>query len=298
MLFILYHLWEWASFAFAPTNCYNIAMQLNRVGVFFNEQKQYVLPLAQKAVDFLRQKNIQAQLLPNLENLPDFDVLISMGGDGTLLRCARAFAPKNVPILGINCGTLGFLATAEQEEMPQVLQALLDGKCAPRTRLMLQANVCQNGETQVMYALNDCVLHASTMRAFFVHGTFNGVEIPPYFGDGVIISTPTGSTAYSLAAGGPIVAPNVDVLVITPVCPHSLSERPMVLPAGGQLCLKPAFKSAEESAIASFDGQIHIPLAAGAEVQITKAPFALQLLTWPQRGFFNVLHKKLSWGRP
>ena len=269
----------------------------NRVGVFFNQTKTHIAPLARQAVDFLRTQNVQATLLPTLENLPDLDVLISMGGDGTILRCARVCAPKNIPIFGLNCGTLGFLAAAEKEEFSRALTALLDGQCVARHHLMLHVSVRQNGQAETFAALNDCVLHASNMRAFFVNAAFNGVSMPPYFGDGLIIATPTGSTAYSLAAGGPIVEPNVEVFVLTPVCPHSLHERPMVLSAAGKLLLKPAFKNTEDSAVASFDGQVHTPLHAGAEIEITRAPFTAQLLTLPERGFFNVLHKKLSWGQ-
>ena len=269
----------------------------NRVGVFFNQTKTHIAPLAQQTVAFLHAKNVQATLLTTLENLPDVDLLISLGGDGTILRCARVCAPKNIPIFGLNCGTLGFLAAAEKDEMSRALTALLDGQCTTRRHLMLQVTVRQNGQEETFTALNDCVLHASNMRAFFVYANFNAITMPPYFGDGLIIATPTGSTAYSLAAGGPIVEPNVEVFVLTPVCPHSLHERPMVLSASGKLLLTTAFKNVEDGAVASFDGQVHTPLQAGAEIEITRAPFTAQLLTLPQRGFFSVLHKKLNWGQ-
>ncbi len=268
-----------------------------RVGVFYNQLKTHVAPVAQAAADFLRAQHVEPTLLTTLEHLPNLDVLISLGGDGTMLRCARACAPKNIPVFGINCGTLGFLAAAEKDELQRALSALLQGACISHHRLMLQVTVRQNGQTQTFTALNDCVLHPAGMRAFFITSTFNGVEMPLYFGDGVIVSTPTGSTAYSLAAGGPIVEPNVDVFVATPVCPHSLSARPMVLSANGQLLLKPSFKNAEDRAVISFDGQIHTPLGPGAEITITRAPFTAQLLMLPKRGFFNVLQKKLSWGK-
>ena len=270
----------------------------SRVGVFYNKLKTPVLPLAQEAVAFLRAKSIQAELLTSLDSLENIDLIISMGGDGTMLRCARACAPKNIPILGINCGTLGFLAAAEKEEMHHALQTVLDGKCTTRTRLMLRAVVRQNGTEQTFAALNDCVLRCANMRAFSVNATFNQTPLPPYFGDGVIIATPTGSTAYSLAAGGPIIEPDVAVFVLTPVCPHSLHQRPMVLSASGTLRLTPAFKNTEDRATATLDGQIQLPLEPGAEIEISRAPFAAQLLTLPQRGFFTVLHKKLSWGQP
>lgn len=270
----------------------------NRIGVFYNDSKTHILPLAQEAVGFLCKKHIRAELLTSLEHPESYDLIISMGGDGTMLRCARACAPNNIPVLGINCGTLGFLAAAEKEEMPLALQALLDGKCTSHKRLMLQAVVRDNGTERTFTALNDCVLHAANMRVFTVNCTFNGTSLPAYFGDGTIVSTPTGSTAYSLAAGGPIVEPDVAVFVITPVCPHSLHQRPMVLSANGKLHLTPAFKNTEDRAIVSIDGQIHLPLTQGAEIEISRAPFTVELLTLPARGFFTVLHKKLSWGKP
>ncbi len=268
-----------------------------RVGVFCNELKTHIVPLAEEAVAFLRARNVQATLLASLEDLHGLDLLISMGGDGTILRCARACAPKGIPVFGLNCGTLGFLAAAEQDEMHASLQALLDGQCVTRNRLMLQIAIRQNGSVQTVTALNECVLHASNLRAFFVHASFNQTPMPPYFGDGVIVSTPTGSTAYSLAAGGPMVEPSVEVWVLTPVCPHSLHQRPLVIPATGTLTLRPAFKNKEDSAVATLDGQLHLPLGTGAEIEISRAPFSAQLLTLPARGFFTILHKKLSWGK-
>lgn len=269
----------------------------NRIGVFYNDLKTHILPLAQEAVDFLRNKHVRADLLTSLEHPENHDLIISMGGDGTMLRCARTCAPCHIPVLGINCGTLGFLAAAEKEEMPLALQSLLDGKCTSHKRLMLQAVVRDNGTERTFTALNECVLHAANMRAFTVNCTFNKIPLPSYFGDGVIVATPTGSTAYCLAAGGPIVEPDVAVFVVTPVCPHSLHQRPMVLSANGKLILTPAFKNTEDRATVTLDGQIQFPLEPGAEIEITQAPFAVELLTLPVRDFFTVLHKKLSWGQ-
>lgn len=272
-------------------------MQLKRIGVFYNQHKSQNYPLAQQAVEILRAKRVDATLLTSLDNLKDIDLVIGMGGDGTMLRCARECAAKNIPIFGINCGTLGFLAAAEKEELSAALDALLAGKYVSHKRLLLQTVVKTSGNTQIFTAFNDVVLHSSNMRTFYVNATFNGTKMPSYFGDGVIVSTPTGSTAYSLAAGGPIVEPNVEVLVITPICPHSLHQRPIVLPATGLLQLSPSFKNKEDGAIVSFDGQLNLPLEPGAVLELSRAPHEVELLTLPQRGFFGVLHKKLSWGK-
>ncbi len=272
-------------------------MQLKHIGVFYNQHKAQNQPLAQQAVDFLRAKHIKATMLTSLDHLEDIDLVISMGGDGTMLRCARECAPKQIPIFGINCGTLGFLAAAEKEELTAALDALLAGKYISHKRLLLQAVVKTSQNTKIFTAFNDVVLHSANLRTFYVNATFNGTKMPSYFGDGVIVSTPTGSTAYSLAAGGPIVEPNVEVIVITPICPHSLHQRPMVLPATGLLQLSPSFKNKEDGAIVSFDGQLNLPLEPGAVLELSRAPRAIELLTLPQRGFFDVLHKKLSWGK-
>lgn len=281
---------------FSVLNCYNISM-FKRVGVFYNPQKKHVEPLVRAALDFLHQAHVSAALLANLDEVSGLDVLISMGGDGTMLRCARACGPKSIPVFGINCGTLGFLAAAEKEELTVALHSLLQGRCTVKPRLMLQTLLHQNGQTYTGYALNDCVLHSSNMRAFSIQAAYDKTAIPPYMGDGLIVSTPTGSTAYSLAAGGPIVTPNVHVFVVTPVCPHSLHQRSMVLSANGTLTLTPSFKNTDDGAVLSLDGQLHTPLAQNAAVEITRAPFDLQLLTLPVRGFFDVLHKKLCWGQ-
>lgn len=268
-----------------------------RIGVFYNQLKTHIAPLAQEAASLLRQQNVQVSLLTSLDNLSELDLLISMGGDGTMLRCARACAPKNIPVLGINCGTLGFLAAAEKNELAHTLQLLLQGKCVAHQRSLLEITLQEGDQTRTLHVLNECALHAANMRAFFVNAIFNGTQMPTYFGDGVIVSTPTGSTAYSLAAGGPIVAPNVDVFVLTPICPHTLHQRPIVLSGSGTLVLSPSFKNLEDRAVASFDGQLHIPLAPQAQLTIKRSAQTIQFFTLPQRNFFSVLHKKLSWGK-
>lgn len=272
-------------------------MQFKHVAVFYNELKPQVQPLAKETVDFLRAHNVETQLITTLDHLSGVHLLISMGGDGTMLRCARACAPQNIPILGINCGTLGFLAAAEKNELNITLEDLLVGNFRFRERILLKVTVKTESSFQTFTAFNDCVLHSSNMRAFFIHAGFNQTPMPSYFGDGVIVATPTGSTAYSLAAGGPIVEPNVKVMVVTPICPHSLHQRPLVLPAEGVLELTPSFKNKEDGAILSLDGQTHLPLAPHTNIEISRAPYEVKLLGFQDRGFFDVLHKKLSWGK-
>lgn len=274
-------------------------MNYTRIAVFYNLNKASVRPLAEQAGDFLRQQGVEVCLITSLEALANTlpDVLVCMGGDGAMLACARAAAPLNIPVFGVNCGTLGFLAACEPMELHKALTQLLDGNCAERTRSLLQASVKAPGrETQTFIALNDCVLRALSPRAFLISANWNGDEMPTYFGDGLIVSTPTGSTAYSLAANGPIVEPGVEVFILTPICPHALTQRPIILSTQGRLLLRPSFKNQADRACLSMDGQINLTLPPQAKVEITQSPLSVRLLCPKERGFFSILNRKLNWG--
>ncbi len=273
-------------------------MHFQHAAVFYNEHKTHTAPLAEEVCAFLRQNGVQTELITALDGLTaETDLLVSMGGDGTMLYCARAAAPLGIPIFGINCGTLGFLAACEQDDALASLQVLLRGGCTLNERFMLQVQIsAPHAAPRNFIAFNDCVLRAAAPRAFLVEAAWNGAEMPSYFGDGVIVSTPTGSTAYSLASGGPIVEPGVDVLIITPICPHTLNQRPIVLSAGGTLQMTPSFKNEADRALCSVDGQINLTLPPGARVHITRSPVKAKLFCLPQRGFFPILNRKLKWG--
>lgn len=270
-------------------------MNFKHACIFVN--KAIYQSLAQQVATFLHTHNIKVDILPSLENIPQTDLLLSLGGDGTILKCVRTVAPKGIPVFAINCGTLGFLASCEKENALEALQYVIDGKFLIHSRTLLEARIFRPGEPEMTsLAFNDCVLHAATPRAFILQAQWNQTEVPSYYGDGVVVATPTGSTAYSLAAGGPIVEPSVDVLVVTPICPHSLHQRPLVLPAGGKLTLTPSLKYDEDRVLLSLDGQTNLSLASGARVEITRSRHTAQLIGFPQRDFFTNLHRKLSWG--
>lgn len=273
-------------------------MNFRNAVVFFNENKPNVRALAQEACAFLTARGLPARAITTLEGLDNSaDLLICMGGDGTMLRCARAAAPLNMAVFGINCGTLGFLAACETSDFKERLAELQTGGYTVNERFMLRAQIMTgSAPAQEYLAFNDCVLRAAQPRAFTINAAFNGKKLPPYFGDGVIVSTPTGSTAYSLAAGGPIVEPEVDVLLITPICPHTLHQRPLILPAGGGLELSPAFKNKEDGAVLSIDGQINLTLPPDARVKLTRSPLKAKLLATADRDFFSILNRKLNWG--
>lgn len=274
-------------------------MQFSQVVIFLaKEQNQ---SLAQQVKEYLRTCNCKSQIITSLEDFTAWDpvnLLISLGGDGTLLKCVRYAAPHQIPVFGINCGTLGFLAACEKKEALAVLAQLLEGHCHMHARQMLEARIFQPGQPlQTLTAFNDCILRAAAPRTLLLEATWNGTPIPSYYGDGVIVSTPTGSTAYSLAAGGPIVEPSVNVLVVTPICPHSLHQRPLVLPPGGILQLTPALEYPEDRALLSLDGQTNLSLAAGSKLEIQLSATPALLVCPAERDFFRVLSRKLNWGQ-
>ena len=272
-------------------------MQFKYVAVFYNEQKTQNKPFAQDVCAWLQEHHVQARVITSFENLSQTDLLICMGGDGAMLRCAREAAPFNIPLLGINCGTLGFLAACEKTDFKEALTELLEGRFSVQERMMLSVRITPpDGTTQELLGLNDCVISADKSRALTVEADFNGRALPPYFGDGVLVSTPTGSTAYALAAGGPIVAPGVEGLLVTPICPHTLTQRPLLLPTNGKLELRPVLKTPLDGACLSIDGQINVSLPAGTRVQIAPGPVKARLLINPKRDFFTMLNRKLSWG--
>ncbi len=272
-------------------------MQFERITVFYNEQKPQNKPFADDVAAWLTAHGRTAIVSTSLDDLSDISLLICMGGDGALLACAREAAPHHIPVLGINCGTLGFLAAGEKEEFQAVLTDLFNNQLLLQRRLMLAVHVqFPNDDTQDLVALNDCVLHADKTRALTINASFDGRELPPYYGDGVLISTPTGSTAYALAAGGPIVAPGVEGILVTPICPHTLTQRPILLPAEGELTLAPMLKTPLDGADLTIDGQETLTLPPGSRVQITQSPDVAQLFMSEKRDFFTMLNRKLNWG--
>ena len=225
---------------------------------------------------------------------PDF--LIVLGGDGTLLSAARAVAPRNIPILGVNLGSLGFLTEVPFPDLYPALRAVMADDCEVEVRSMLQAGLFRDGKQLAeAHALNDVVISKTTIARLASFDIFiNNVFVSSYRGDGLIVSTPTGSTAYSLAAGGPILMPAVEGIVITPICPHSLSHRPLVVRDSVEIEIK--VKSATDEAFLSIDGQVGIPVAEGDRLVCRKSPYNTRLMRL-QKSFFEVLRTKLKWGQ-
>lgn len=224
------------------------------------------------------------------------DLLIVLGGDGTLLSAARALHGHNVPILAVNLGALGFLTSVTLDELYPVLEQALAGEHISSERMMLEAAVSQNGAAvERQPALNDAVVTKSAlarMLDFDVYVDTN--HVGRYRADGLIVATPTGSTAYSLAAGGPIIHPDLDAFVITPICPHMLTNRPLVIP--GSARVEVDFSAAEEPVYLTLDGQIGLQLGPADRVTITKSPNKVKLVRPPGKTYYEILRSKLRWG--
>ena len=238
-----------------------------------------------------------------LESLAEqVDVVIAFGGDGTLLAVAGAVANSSadVPVLGVNLGRLGFLTEVGRSELTAALDALLSGRTRIETRLMLHGGVERRGTTRLQHlALNDVVMTRGPLsRMIEIDVTVDDTFVCHVKADGLIVATATGSTAYNLSAGGPIVHPSVDAILLTPIAPHTLTNRPLVLPATASIGLRPVADPhpAAVDVVATFDGQYGITLERDDAMVIHRAPRRLQLLRTSPRSHFDMLREKLKWG--
>jgi len=224
------------------------------------------------------------------------DLLLVLGGDGTLLAAAREAALRGVPILPVNMGSLGFLTSFTVDELYPALEATLAGESTINERVLLLVERVNRGETLTKQrVLNDCVVHKGTLARMIELELYvdNGF-VCRYRADGLIVATPTGSTAYSMSAGGPIVHPMVESILITPICPHTLSDRPVVIHDTSMIELRVAESS--ESVFLTLDGQTGVPMQVGDRVRITRAEERLKLIQPPNKTYFEILRSKLKWG--
>ena len=233
-----------------------------------------------------------------LEPKTFIDCLLTLGGDGTLLRGARALNGANVPVLGVNLGRVGFLTTASTQNLDWALDALVRRAYATEPRLgLLPSIVDKAGRARTEpLVLNDVVVHkGGVARVVRLRVAVDGDDVGQYSADGIIVSTPTGSTAYSLSAGGPIVVPGVDAIVLTAICPHTLAVRPLVLPSAVTVSIEPIPPWTEE-VLVSFDGQVGTTIQPGERLLVKRAERAVLLIRLGPEGFFARMRKKLQWG--
>ncbi|HVA66635.1 MAG TPA: NAD(+)/NADH kinase [Elusimicrobiota bacterium] len=228
-------------------------------------------------------------------------IAIAVGGDGTMLRAARLLSRRPIPLLGVNAGGLGFLTSLDASELSRRRGDLARGRFASERRMTLEVE-CFRGKKRIFGpapAFNDAVVRCGDQaRAVTLRLSSGGRVLADYFGDGIIVSTPGGSTAYALAASGPIVEPSLDVLLVAPICPHTLTQRPLVLPEARVLALRVMARSGHEPyrTILSLDGQTGCRVRPGDEIVIRRGKNPLTLLMPPGRSFYDVLRRKLKWG--
>ncbi len=226
----------------------------------------------------------------------DVDMVVVLGGDGTLLYAARTLGMSGIPLLGINMGGLGFLTEITLENLYPALERVLSGNYTAAKRMVLSIAVTRAGrQVTSQMVLNDGVINKGALaRILELKVRIDGMELTTYRADGLIISTPTGSTAYNLAAGGPIVHPDQELILLTPICPFTLSNRPLSLPPTAVVEVE--VDPAASDVMLTADGQVSCALEPGDKVVVTRAPEPIRLITNPYKNFFEILRTKLGWG--
>lgn len=279
--------------------------RLDEIGVIVAEVKEWLLKhgvsvvVENETAKLLQEQQIETCLRDKIAAVSD--LILVLGGDGTLLGVAALVAKtrSNVPLLAVNFGNLGFLTETTLPELYKSLESVLAGTARIDERRMLKAQVIRENKVIVdRTALNDIVLSKAALSSIIDFAiTLGDHFVMSSRADGLIIASPTGSTAYNMAAGGPIVHPMVDALLLTPIAPHTLTNRPIVIPTDSALCVTPALTSPHQSAYISFDGQFGFELAPGDNISIEKSDHTLKVVSAESRNYFAVLREKLRWSK-
>lgn len=280
---------------------------MKRFGIAVNQNKPKAMDVAKQLVQLLESRGaevfVELATAANIGrhdiaiDLNDFadnvDLVFVLGGDGTLLGIARKLAASNLPILGINLGHLGFLSEAEPENLPNAVDRVLHGDYHLEKRMMLDVSIIRGG--QVLHhgvALNDVGIGKGSFgRMVNLSVYVDDMFVDQYSGDGIILSTPTGSTAYSLSCGGPIVSPQINVILVTPVCPHKLTSRPFLVQKQQQVRVE--VSATHDDIGITIDGQEGFRLLSGDTIKVCRSQCSTILVKWKERGFFDVLRQKL-----
>lgn len=279
-----------------------------RFGIIVNRKRPGAENVVRRVTGWIEQNGHDYGLCDELHDLTDSsqlvvarndlvtscDYVISMGGDGTLLAAARAIGASGIPIVGINLGALGFLTQVSAEDAERCLQDIVNGKHTIQRRMVLEATLSGTKKTDGSFALNDVVVdRGSVARLIQLNLYVNDEFICTYRADGLIICTPTGSTAYNAAVGGPILDPNLEAIVASPIAPQSLAARPLLF--HGEDHIRISITSEGHAALVTVDGQVSLPVNDGKEVLIRRAPHFTNLITFPHNSFYEILRTKLHW---
>jgi len=282
---------------------------MNKIGIIAKRNKPAAAQAARTLIAWLQKRGLFVFVDPELREelqtetaplshaaLPEIDLVIVLGGDGTLLAAARLIGHNGIPILGVNLGGLGFLTAFSLEELYPELEKILTQDYAIEERMMLTSTVIRNETVLAEYeVLNDVVItKAAIARIIDLETTIDANYLTTFKADGLIVATPTGSTAYSMAAGGPVVFPGLRTIILTPICPHTLTNRPILVSDSAEI--KIVIGSTNENIYLTFDGQVGQNLAGGDVIRIQKSDYTVQLIKTPFRDYFEVLRTKLRWG--
>lgn len=269
----------------------NTALVVDKIKTFFQQRRIPIQVVAGDQADFYSSTSLSEQLTDLHDKL---EMIIVVGGDGTILRVARDLACWDVPVLGINLGHKGFLAEIEVEQMERFLQYIVNKQYDFQERMMLEARLHRETEELGYYlALNDIVVARGPFsRNIKVDAFINNDFMESYFGDGVIVATPTGSTAYSLSAGGPIVNPSMELFLITPICPHSLYNRSVIIDGKDEMTLK--VDSRQVQVVLTVDGQVRFALEDDDRIMVRRAKQKVKMVCFHENSFYRLLHQKLK----
>jgi NAD+ kinase len=284
-------------------------MKIKKIGIIANLEKEKVADHVRSLKKWLEEKGVKVFLEMGISRKVAFDgglnradlakkseLIVVLGGDGTMLRAARYVAGHKVPILGINMGSFGYLTEVNLNEIHSALELIIRGEFKTEKRMMLDVSI-RHGKTvtDVGSVLNDVVINRGSLsRMNELELEVNGKYLTTYKGDGLIVSTPTGSTAYSLSAGGPIVFPGKDLIIINPICPHTLTNRPIIFSEDS--ILKITLWSKDKGAILTLDGQEAYKIVSGDVVTVKRSRHATMLVLSPYRSYGEILRSKLGWG--
>ena len=277
-----------------------------KISIIANPRKKKIYPVLKKLIPWLKRKGVEVfisnEIAREIKGVKSgysrqavvncADILIALGGDGTLLEAVRLLKGKDIPILGVNAGGLGFLTEVTLEEFYPLLEDVLKGKFDTEERAMLEVSL--PGETKNFFSLNDVVITRGAFSRILRLKLYIEKELANvYLSDGLILAAPTGSTAHSLSAGGPIVHPELKVIVISPICPHAMTNRPLIIPGDKEIVVELDKEKVEVSL--TIDGQVWKSLAPGQKIRIKMAKNVVRLIRNPGKSYFEVLRQKLHW---
>ena len=280
----------------------------SKIGLLVNPKKEIIVEVVKKIIDFAGSKGLQCFVsdkgVADNAECPDLfieenrlqdtvDIIIALGGDGTILRAAKIAGDKGIPLMGVNLGRLGFLTQSSPKNLNRTLNMLASNKYSIEKRMTLVCNI-ESSNTK-WRALNDILIsRESISRVISLKVVIDDTYLTSYNADGVIIATPTGSTAHSLSAGGPILSPDNKNILLTPICPHTLTNRPLILSEDS--CVKISLHSSQGEGLITIDGQTVFPLKEGQELTIKRSKYPVNLITFEDLSYFTILRQKLNWG--